>query len=221
MTEKVRVCEKTGLEGPQDDGYSWRKYGQKDILGAKYPRGYYKCTFQKTQGCSALKQVQRTELDSSIFNVTYIGRHSCVEGSDSSPGKPLPIKPEAAQLSETSISFQTSCYNQVVKEEKELGNRKELDSFPSVKVENCFFETTSTDSSSTYISIPTTSESNYKFEGNSGEHNSSSNSADSHDSKIILSPLAHVNSAVDDYPMALDSCWDWDFLVDYNPPNFI
>jgi len=28
----------SGLEGPQEDGYNWRKYGQKDILGAKYPR---------------------------------------------------------------------------------------------------------------------------------------------------------------------------------------
>jgi WRKY DNA -binding domain len=25
---------------PPDDGYSWRKYGQKYILGAKYPRYY-------------------------------------------------------------------------------------------------------------------------------------------------------------------------------------
>jgi hypothetical protein len=24
--------------GPLDDGFCWRKYGQKDILGAKYPR---------------------------------------------------------------------------------------------------------------------------------------------------------------------------------------
>lgn len=26
------------MEGPLDDGYSWRKYGQKDILGAVHPR---------------------------------------------------------------------------------------------------------------------------------------------------------------------------------------
>lgn len=26
------------IEGTPDDGYSWRKYGQKDILGAKFPR---------------------------------------------------------------------------------------------------------------------------------------------------------------------------------------
>jgi len=23
---------------PPDDGYTWRKYGQKDILGSRYPR---------------------------------------------------------------------------------------------------------------------------------------------------------------------------------------
>jgi len=37
-TDHVRVSPENGLEGPHDDGYSWRKYGQKDILGAKYPR---------------------------------------------------------------------------------------------------------------------------------------------------------------------------------------
>lgn len=37
-TEQVKVGTDKGLEGPPEDGYSWRKYGQKDILGAKYPR---------------------------------------------------------------------------------------------------------------------------------------------------------------------------------------
>eukprot|EP00262_Sarcandra_glabra_P012448 TRINITY_DN320_c0_g1_i3.p1 TRINITY_DN320_c0_g1~~TRINITY_DN320_c0_g1_i3.p1 ORF type:complete len:149 (+),score=17.99 TRINITY_DN320_c0_g1_i3:424-870(+) len=37
-TEQVRVCSGTGHEGPLEDGFSWRKYGQKDILGAKFPR---------------------------------------------------------------------------------------------------------------------------------------------------------------------------------------
>lgn len=39
-TEQVKVSSDNGLEGPSDDGYSWRKYGQKHILGAKYPRYY-------------------------------------------------------------------------------------------------------------------------------------------------------------------------------------
>jgi len=37
-TDQVRVSTDNGLEGHHDDGFSWRKYGQKDILGAKYPR---------------------------------------------------------------------------------------------------------------------------------------------------------------------------------------
>lgn len=34
----MRICSDNGIEGSSDDGFSWRKYGQKDILGAKYPR---------------------------------------------------------------------------------------------------------------------------------------------------------------------------------------
>jgi len=37
-TKRIRVTPGMGVEGPLDDGYSWRKYGQKDILGAMYPR---------------------------------------------------------------------------------------------------------------------------------------------------------------------------------------
>ncbi|XP_078169898.1 putative WRKY transcription factor 41 [Carex rostrata] len=62
-----------------DDGYSWRKYGQKKILNATHPRSYYRCTFQKTQNCQALKQVQRSDEDPTIFDVTYQGEHVCAQ----------------------------------------------------------------------------------------------------------------------------------------------
>ncbi|CAN6482749.1 unnamed protein product [Victoria cruziana] len=62
---------------PLDDGYSWRKYGQKDILGAKYPRGYYRCTHRHAQGCQATKQVQRSDHNPSVFDITYCGKHTC------------------------------------------------------------------------------------------------------------------------------------------------
>ncbi|KAJ7007807.1 hypothetical protein D5086_005056 [Populus alba] len=80
-TEQVKVCPGTGLEGPLDDGHSWRKYGQKDILGATFPRGYYRCTHRHSQGCLATKQVQRSDENQSIFEVTYRGRHTCNQAS--------------------------------------------------------------------------------------------------------------------------------------------
>ncbi|KAE8705282.1 Detected protein of unknown function [Hibiscus syriacus] len=75
--QKVLVTPGAALEGPLDDGFSWRKYGQKDILGAQYPRGYYRCIHRNVQGCLARKQVQRSDEDPTIFEITYRGTHTC------------------------------------------------------------------------------------------------------------------------------------------------
>ncbi|CAA7408674.1 unnamed protein product [Spirodela intermedia] len=83
--KQVRANPGTSLEGPPEDGFSWRKYGQKDILGAAHPRGYYRCTHRNTQGCPATKQVQRADGDSSVFNVLYKGEHVCTQRANSSP----------------------------------------------------------------------------------------------------------------------------------------
>ncbi|RLN22462.1 putative WRKY transcription factor 53 [Panicum miliaceum] len=64
---------------PLDDGLSWRKYGQKNILGAKYPRAYFRCTHRHTQSCNASKQVQRTDGDPLLFDVVYHGSHTCAQ----------------------------------------------------------------------------------------------------------------------------------------------
>ncbi|KAG4938070.1 hypothetical protein AAZX31_16G024800 [Glycine max] len=80
-TEQVKVCLGTAHEGSLDDGYSWRKYGQKDILGAKFPRGYYRCTYRNVQGCLATKQVQKSDEDPMICEITYKGRHTCTQAS--------------------------------------------------------------------------------------------------------------------------------------------
>ncbi|PKA64231.1 putative WRKY transcription factor 53 [Apostasia shenzhenica] len=111
-----------GGEGLPDDGHSWRKYGQKDILGARFPRlvskdqpllpalvnisflnclklydemiddklkafsnsldissyrAYYRCTHRKTQGCPAMKQIQRSDENHSVFDIIYRGTHTC------------------------------------------------------------------------------------------------------------------------------------------------
>ncbi|KAE8723902.1 putative WRKY transcription factor 24 [Hibiscus syriacus] len=56
-----------------DDGYRWRKYGQKAVNNNKFPRSYYRCTHQ---GCNVKKQVQRLTTDEGIVETTYEGMHS-------------------------------------------------------------------------------------------------------------------------------------------------
>ncbi|TVU09203.1 EcWRKY-14 [Eragrostis curvula] len=82
MKNQVRVSSAGGSETPVDDGHSWRKYGQKEILGAKYPRGYYRCTHKHSQGCNATKQLQRTDEDPTLFDVFYVGTHTCVHKTE-------------------------------------------------------------------------------------------------------------------------------------------
>ncbi|KAF5803328.1 putative transcription factor WRKY family [Helianthus annuus] len=74
---QVKVNREIGLEVPPNDGYMWRKYGQKEILNAKYHREYYRCTYRNTHGCCATKQVQRSSEDPSTFDITYLGKHTC------------------------------------------------------------------------------------------------------------------------------------------------
>lgn len=40
-------------------------------------RGYYRCTYRKAQACAAKKQVQRSDTDLCVFDVTYQGEHTC------------------------------------------------------------------------------------------------------------------------------------------------
>ncbi|PIN02849.1 hypothetical protein CDL12_24634 [Handroanthus impetiginosus] len=56
-----------------DDGYRWRKYGQKAVKNNKFPRSYYRCTHQ---GCNVKKQIQRLSKDEGIVVTTYEGMHS-------------------------------------------------------------------------------------------------------------------------------------------------
>ncbi|XP_074560354.1 transcription factor WRKY19-like [Curcuma longa] len=69
-----------GVKVPgDDDGFTWRKYGQKEILGAKYPRAYFRCARRASHGCPAKKQVQRSEDDPSVYDVTYHEDHTCLQ----------------------------------------------------------------------------------------------------------------------------------------------
>ncbi|KAK1682613.1 hypothetical protein QYE76_043461 [Lolium multiflorum] len=60
-----------------DDGFSWRKYGQKEILGAKHPKCYFRCTYKHLQGCKARRLVECTDNDPERFHITYRWKHTC------------------------------------------------------------------------------------------------------------------------------------------------
>ncbi|XP_065877081.1 WRKY transcription factor 28-like isoform X2 [Euphorbia lathyris] len=52
-----------------EDGYRWRKYGQKAVKNSPYPR----CTTQK---CTVKKRVERSFEDPSVVITTYEGQHN-------------------------------------------------------------------------------------------------------------------------------------------------
>eukprot|EP01018_Ginkgo_biloba_P024338 Gb_17623 [translate_table: standard] len=56
-----------------DDGYSWKKYGQKYIKGSPYKRCYFKC---RGKECGVKKQSQRCGDAPEFVLTTYQGTHN-------------------------------------------------------------------------------------------------------------------------------------------------
>ncbi|XP_058074831.1 probable WRKY transcription factor 13 [Magnolia sinica] len=68
-----RFCFKTMSEvDVLDDGYKWRKYGQKVVKNTQHPRSYYRCT---QDNCRVKKRVERLAEDPRMVITTYEGRH--------------------------------------------------------------------------------------------------------------------------------------------------
>ncbi|KAG8386712.1 hypothetical protein BUALT_Bualt03G0177500 [Buddleja alternifolia] len=56
-----------------EDGFRWRKYGQKAVKNSPFPRSYYRCTSQK---CNVKKRIERSFEDPSMVITTYEGQHN-------------------------------------------------------------------------------------------------------------------------------------------------
>ncbi|PUZ48275.1 hypothetical protein GQ55_7G232600 [Panicum hallii var. hallii] len=66
-----------------DDGYKWRKYGQKVVKNSLHPRSYYRCTHSN---CRVKKRVERLSEDCRMVITTYEGRHTHSPCSDDADG---------------------------------------------------------------------------------------------------------------------------------------
>ncbi|XP_014498138.1 probable WRKY transcription factor 33 isoform X1 [Vigna radiata var. radiata] len=75
----------TGVVRTSEDGYNWRKYGQKQVKGSEYPRSYYKCT---QPNCLVKKKVERSH-DGQITEIIYKGNHNHVKPHSSHRGSAL------------------------------------------------------------------------------------------------------------------------------------
>lgn len=62
----------TGGARTCEDGYNWRKYGQRSVKTSQYPRSYYKCSHPN---CNVKRKLQRSP-DGQITEIIYDGVHN-------------------------------------------------------------------------------------------------------------------------------------------------
>ncbi|XP_050213722.1 probable WRKY transcription factor 33 [Mercurialis annua] len=94
-----------------DDGYNWRKYGQKQVKGSENPRSYYKCTYPN---CPTKKKVERS-LDGQITEIVYKGSHNHPKPQPRSSSQSIQLA--AQEMSDQSVAPLDSAHMQDDSEE--------------------------------------------------------------------------------------------------------
>ncbi|KAL0791785.1 hypothetical protein Bca101_008031 [Brassica carinata] len=69
------IIQVESVEEYPDDGFRWRKYGQKVVTGNANPRSYYRCTYT---GCEVKKLVEKSVDNVKLVVATYDGIHEHV-----------------------------------------------------------------------------------------------------------------------------------------------
>ncbi|KAG1347858.1 putative WRKY transcription factor 4 [Cocos nucifera] len=91
------------VDKPADDGYNWRKYGQKQVKGGEYPRSYYRCTHPK---CPVKKKVERS-LEGQVTEIIYKGQHNHLQPSQNRRSKEGGTLPSGCNELNGSFDFPT------------------------------------------------------------------------------------------------------------------
>ncbi|KAH7665270.1 WRKY domain-containing protein [Dioscorea alata] len=100
------------VDKPADDGYNWRKYGQKQVKGSEYPRSYYKCTHQN---CPVKKKVERA-MDGQITEIIYKGQHNHLKIAANKRVK------EGGGVNELNENYENDVAGSMSKRDREYGN---------------------------------------------------------------------------------------------------
>uniref|UniRef100_A0A0D3HH39 WRKY domain-containing protein n=1 Tax=Oryza barthii TaxID=65489 RepID=A0A0D3HH39_9ORYZ len=93
VSQSVRKPNVSAKNSLSYDGYSWRKYGQKQVKGSEFPRSYYKCTHPT---CPVKRKVEMTP-DGRIAEIVYNGEHN-------HPKPHPPRKPTSSTSVETLVA---------------------------------------------------------------------------------------------------------------------
>ncbi|PUZ54213.1 hypothetical protein GQ55_5G112500 [Panicum hallii var. hallii] len=89
---------------PYFDGHLWRKYGQKKIKDAEYPRLYFRCSYRGDRQCMASKLLQQKNGDDPpLYEVTYTYEHTC--GAPPIPSPDIVAEPPAASTEGLVLRF--------------------------------------------------------------------------------------------------------------------
>ncbi|KAK4745784.1 hypothetical protein SAY87_012096 [Trapa incisa] len=97
----------SGAESLSDDGYNWRKYGQKHVKGSEFPRSYYKCTHPNCE----VKKLFEQFPDGRITEIIYKGSHDHPKpqpGRRLTTGSMMPIQEERSERISTSADDKSS-----------------------------------------------------------------------------------------------------------------